>query len=394
MVVEPVRGTSYDAEDIGILIVTIGRHWMGYFQAEGLTFIAVTAIPIIMLIQLRALRQRSQGLKLAIAGCFVISLSTLIDYVKRTPADGLVDWMGTPEVINQIQALVLLSPGALIACIGIAMWFPEIRKLELEMRKRELAEDELRRLTEELQKVAVDAEVANQSKSEFLATMSHELRTPLNAIIGFSDALNRGIFGPVANKQHSEYMVLIEQSGDHLLELINDVLDISKIEAGQFELQEERVDLPEVIEDCLQIVGYEAKNARIRLLQNISPQIGGLLADQRVIKQILLNLISNSIKYGQENGLIELIANRVPNDGIELSVRDTGPGMSPQEISIALEAYRRIKSKDGVQKQGTGLGLPLVRSFCRLHDARFDIESTKDVGTLVTIAFPAWRSVA
>lgn len=365
---------------------------MGYLHAEAATFAAVSAIPIIMIIQLRTLTDQSRGLKLMILGCLIISASTFVDYIKLTPLNGLVTWIATPEKLEQIQALMLFAPGAFLTCIGVFLWFPKLGQLELEVRKRKQVEEELRDLTEELQRLATNEEIANQAKSEFLAGMSHELRTPLNAIIGFSDALNQGIFGKVENEKHSEYLTLIEQSGNHLLEIVNDVLDMSKIEAGEFELKETSIDLAEIIQDCMRVVSFEAENAKIGLFSKVSTNTCRLLGDQRVVKQILLNLISNALKYSQENGDIEIIVEKSETGGITLTVKDTGFGMTPLELSEALEPYRRIENTHTSRKQGTGLGLPLVRSFCRLHDARFDIESMEAVGTTVSIAFPTWRN--
>jgi signal transduction histidine kinase len=366
---------------------------MSYLHPEIVTFFVVAAIPAVLLVQLQELRGRSTGLKWVIAGCFVFAFSSFVDYLEQTPLQPILYGVAARDTFVLLQVLLLATPAAVMVCFGIYRWFPEIRVLELEMRRREEAEQELRDLSDDLQKMATEAEVANQAKSEFLANMSHELRTPLNAIIGFSEAINSGMFGSLENERHSEYLALIEQSGNHLLGIINDVLDIAKIESGQYDLREKDVNIAVTIEECRQIVAFQAQKNDIRLSINVDADVGPIRADERVIKQVLLNLISNSIKFSTPGDEIAIGAIRMPSQRVQLSVRDTGIGMSPEELAVALEPYGQIDHGVNGNTVGTGLGLSLTRSFCRLHDAAFDIVSRKGEGTMATILFPTWRNV-
>jgi PAS domain S-box-containing protein len=236
-----------------------------------------------------------------------------------------------------------------------------------------------------------EAEFANKAKSEFLANMSHELRTPLNAIIGFSEMMQSGLFGKLPTKQ-SSYVRDIFNSGEHLLQLINDILDLSKIEAGKHELYEEDVDLNSVTLAALRIVQDNADTRNIALNLLIEHDLPLLLADERMLKQIFINLISNATKFTPEGGSVEIRAIASPGEGITIEVADNGIGMSETEITHAMSAFGQVESTFVRQQPGTGLGLPLVKSMAQLHQAELEIDSEKGVGTIVRIRFPLVRS--
>ena len=238
------------------------------------------------------------------------------------------------------------------------------------------------------------AELANRAKSEFLANMSHELRTPLNAIIGFSEMIRGEMFGPVGSPKYLEYARDINASGNHLLQVISDILDLSKIEAGQLELCEEEIDVARVVGSCLKIVKGRAEEGGLTLETQIPPECPALCADELKIKQILINLLSNAIKFTPTGGTVTLRIWFHGDEGYGFQVADTGIGIAPEDIPKALITFRQIDSSLTRKNEGTGLGLPLTKALAELHGGSLDIQSEVGAGTTVTIRLPAERIVA
>jgi signal transduction histidine kinase len=229
-------------------------------------------------------------------------------------------------------------------------------------------------------------EVADRHKSEFLANMSHELRTPLNAIIGFSEVLLQRMFGDLNGKQE-EYLQDVLSSGRHLLSLINDILDLSKVEAGRMDLELERFDLPQALHDTLVLVRERAVRHGIELHLDVDGRLGPLVADERKIKQVLLNLLSNAVKFTPEGGRVEVGA--VPTDGgVEISVTDTGIGIAPENQELIFEEFRQVGGDYAHKREGTGLGLTLARRFVELHGGRLWVKSQPGQGSTFTFSIP------
>jgi signal transduction histidine kinase len=242
------------------------------------------------------------------------------------------------------------------------------------------------RLFKELEVANRELTAASQHKSEFLANMSHELRTPLNAIIGFSEVLSEKMFGELNQKQE-EYSKDIHASGQHLLSLINDILDLSKIEAGRMELELTDFDLPLAIENALTLVRERAGRRSLALHKSVDAGVGQLRADERKIRQVVLNLLSNAIKFTPEGGRIEVAA--VSKDGfVEVSVSDTGVGIAPQDQEAVFQEFRQVGTAEK-KAEGTGLGLTLCRKFVELHGGRIWVKSQFGAGSTFTFTIPA-----
>ena len=246
------------------------------------------------------------------------------------------------------------------------------------------------RLFREIADKSRQLEAASQHKSEFLANMSHELRTPLNAIIGFSEVLAEKMFGDVNDKQ-AEYLRDILESGRHLLSLINDILDLSKIEAGRMELEVSEFDLPQAIQNALTLVRERALRRGIALHHVIDAPVADIRADERKVKQVLLNLLSNAIKFTPEGGRIEIRA--ASTDGmVEVSVADTGVGIAPEDQETVFEEFRQVGPADK-KAEGTGLGLALSRKFIELHGGQIRVTSQVGLGSTFTFTLPVHRRV-
>jgi two-component system cell cycle sensor histidine kinase PleC len=250
---------------------------------------------------------------------------------------------------------------------------------------------ERRRQDEEVRRSKEAAEFANRSKSDFLANMSHELRTPLSAIMGFSEMIRDQMLGPIGTQKYVEYAEDIHRSSEHLKQIINDLLDLSKIEAGKMELRETAVSLPALISDCVRLVRGRAATARVRLRVEARDSLPELRGDQRLLKQILLNLLSNAVTFTPQRGTVTIGARTGETDGVELFVSDTGVGMTAAEIDVALTRFGQVDGMLAHQHQGTGLGLPLARSLAELHGGRLAIRSVPGEGTTVTVTLPSDR---
>ena len=235
------------------------------------------------------------------------------------------------------------------------------------------------------------ADFANRSKSEFLANMSHELRTPLNAIIGFSEIIKGQILGPVGQPQYIEYAQDIYDSGALLLSLINDILDMSKIEASKRLLSETMLDVAPIVQSVVRLVSSRAKAGKLNLEIDVPPDLPALRGEDRAIKQILTNLLTNAIKFTPEAGTVSLDAKVDDFGRMSIQVKDTGIGMAAKDIPIALAPFGQIESAFSRKNQGTGLGLPLTKSLVELHGGVLDLQSKMGKGTTVTIIFPANR---
>ncbi len=252
---------------------------------------------------------------------------------------------------------------------------------------------ELRETRDDALRKRFEAEAANASKTTFLANMSHELRTPLNAILGFSDIIANETFGAIANRRYQQYAADINASGSHLLSLINDILDVAKIEAGRMELQPKLLDPKRSIEAALMVVLGRAEEKK----QHVSIQLAAsgrqIFVDERALKQIVINLASNAIKFTPKDGSVCISGGFTPEGGYEICVEDNGPGIAPDHLERVFLPFNQIDNRYSRQEGGTGLGLSLVRGLAQLHGGKAWIESEVDVGTRAYVYFPVGNQV-
>ncbi|MCZ6773424.1 MAG: ATP-binding protein, partial [Proteobacteria bacterium] len=250
-----------------------------------------------------------------------------------------------------------------------------------------------KRIELELRASTEAAQLANQAKTDFLAHLSHELRTPLNAIIGFSEAIKDGYLGPITVEKSREYASDVHSASLHLLALINDVLDLSRVEAGEVRLNDETINLAEAIHSSVRLVEGRASAGRLRVNVEIPDDICRLRADPRLLRQVLLNLLTNSVKFTGPGGTITARARQRDDGGITIEVADTGVGIAEEDIPGALTPFTQVGEDAPGRGEGTGLGLPLAKSLVELHGGSLDLHSSKGAGTVVAINFPASRSV-
>lgn len=284
--------------------------------------------------------------------------------------------------------------GGTNAVVAVINDVTQLKEREAELaaasrKSREQAAD-LTRLTAELRLKKHAAEAANAAKSSFLAHMSHELRSPLNAILGFAEIIRDRHFGDRAIDRYAQYAGNIHEAGDHLLALIDDILDLAKVESGKLELQPTRFQLGELLDECAAMMRPQAE--RRGLAFRVAVPDLALTADRRRAKQMALNLLSNSIKFTQPGGRVDLEASRQPDGTTILLVADSGVGMTPEQVLLALEPFGRVPSSVAIDPTGSGLGLPIVRNLIEAHGGALEIRSEPDKGTIARLVFPAERA--
>lgn len=250
------------------------------------------------------------------------------------------------------------------------------------------------RTEEELEDATLAAKAANNAKSEFLSTMSHELRTPLNAVIGFSEVIGDQLFGPIGNAKYLEYARDIHASGRHLLDMINDILDISRIEAGRLELADERVAVADVVDQALQMIDQRARRVGVAIEVVLPDELPHLIGDRRALTQVMLNLLSNSVKFTPQGGRVTVSAAVGPDGGVSLRVADTGVGIPPDELSELMQPFVQASNQSAASETGTGLGLYLVRRLVEEQDGDFTLESEEGEGVIATVTLPPSRLMA
>ena len=259
-----------------------------------------------------------------------------------------------------------------------------IQITEIDITERFMSQEALRAAKEQ-------AEQANRVKSQFLANMSHELRTPLNAIVGFSDMIEQEMLGPIAERRYVGYAGDIKASGEHLLAIINDILDLSRVEVGQADLEESGFAMHDAIASCVRLVQPRAEQAGLELNINVPPGLPDIYGDQRRIKQIAINLLSNAVKFTPVGGTISIDAAIRSDDSLAMSVTDSGIGMAPEDIERALQPFVQLDTSLSRKFEGTGLGLALCRMLADMHEARLEIVSEPGNGTTVSLILPPER---
>jgi two-component system cell cycle sensor histidine kinase PleC len=313
-------------------------------------------------------------------------------------------YVGTiPMTVAVVVRLLLLGDFFYVAlammAIGVHVYFIFLAKglhstalamLEFRAQKDSLIA-ELEEATAVSEEARRRAEAANLAKSRFLATMSHELRTPLNAILGFSEVMKEEIMGPLENPTYRDYAKSIHQSGSHLLNLINEILDLSRIEAGRYELSEQPIRLADIVEDCHQLLKLRADAKGLNIEHDLEPGMPHIWADERAMRQICLNLLSNALKFTPRGGSVILRVARTTDGGQLMSVADNGPGIPREEIPKVMQAFGQGSLAHETAEGGTGLGLPIVKKLVELHGGRFVLRSELRRGTEAIAYFPALR---
>jgi two-component system cell cycle sensor histidine kinase PleC len=319
----------------------------------------------------------------------IIHMSSIFDGVRRIVGFRVI--RNAPLLvtvsITETAALKGWRRQALLFVWGAGAALVVLALLTVLLIRQVTRKETLAREAQEAQLARAVAERADLAKSQFLANMSHELRTPLNAIIGFSEVLEQGYFGVLNGKQR-EYVHDINVSGTHLLTLINDILDLAKIEAGEMDIHPEIIDLKQVVTICQLLVRDRADAGRITITHDLIDDLPRLHADPLRMKQIVLNLLSNAVKFTEPGGRVHLQASMRPTREVVLSIADTGIGMTSDEMKIALEPFRMIANAMTRKHEGTGLGLPLAKRLTEAHGASLEMQSSPGMGTVINIIFP------
>jgi two-component system cell cycle sensor histidine kinase PleC len=328
---------------------------------------------------------------LAIRMTFASSIMTLL-YVGTVPmtiavclrliAQGHPFYMAMAVMAVGLQVyFIFLAKGLNSTALAMLEFRAEKDALIAEIEEEKSISDEARR----------HAEAASVAKSRFLATMSHELRTPLNAILGFSEVMQAQLLGPMQNKSYLDYASSIHASGRHLLQLINEILDLSRIEAGRYELHEEPIRLSEIVEECHRLLALRAESKGLQVAPEFPKGLEPIWADERAIRQICLNLLSNALKFTPRGGRITLTVAGTPDGGQMLSVKDTGPGIPKEEIPRVMQAFGQGSLAQQTAEGGTGLGLPIVQNLVVLHGGTFELRSELRKGTEAVVFLPKNR---
>ena len=293
------------------------------------------------------------------------------------------------------DSLVDVMVGVLTPFVAMQLWYtghPLVVQMDQDSRLRFRVEDMAHALEDardEALRKRFEAETANASKTAFLANMSHELRTPLNAILGFSEIIAQECFGPVGSDRYRDYASDIHSSGAHLLSLINDLLDVAKIESGRMEIAPHPLDAAHIFDISLKLIGAHAREKNQALVIGIDPGAPPLYADERALKQILINLVSNAVKFTPEGGRIEVNGGPGPDGGFQITVRDNGPGIPADKLANVFMPFNQADNRFDRQAGGTGLGLSLVRGLAELHGGRAWLESQFGKGCCVYVVLPA-----
>ncbi len=376
-------------------------HWdPGYVIASLAIGVVLTAAALHIALTRRDLRGYVTG-----AGLFAIGIVglhfTAMTAVVYVP-DPTVTVSGVVMEPN-ILAIAVAAVVILIMALGLIGAIldhhladratQEAARLRAHIARLESTQGELEATSQHLRTALESAALANQAKSQFLATMSHELRTPLNAVIGFSEMMMSQAFGPLGNVRYREYAADIRSSGAHLLALINDILDLSRLDAGQLELNDEDLDPAELVAESVRMVRGQAQAAGLTLTQEVGTGLPLLRADRRRIRQILFNLLSNAIKFTPPKGCV-IVSAFAEGAELAISVADNGIGMAPEHIQRAFERFGQVDNSLSRKYEGAGLGLSIARQLAELHGGRLDLESEFDIGTRVTLIFPAERLIA
>jgi two-component system, cell cycle sensor histidine kinase PleC len=341
------------------------------------------------------------SLQVAMFAMGLVGIASNAVTTRTLPPATLVSTLPTAITVTAILAMAggTLNWSLAAVTIGGQIFFVYLAKQlynsELETVAHQAEKDSLIAELEEAREMSDEArrhaEQANIAKSQFLATMSHELRTPLNAIIGFSEVLKSELLGPHNVPQYKEYAGDIHRSGQHLLTLINELLDLSRIEAGKYDLNEEAVSLIDIAEDCRRMIEIRAKAKGIDLSVSYGNNLPKLWGDERAIRQVVLNLLSNAVKFTPQSGKVQLMVTRSRDGGQLISVRDNGPGIPDEEIETVLSSFGQGSLAQKTAEQGAGLGLPIVQKIMELHQGRFDLFSKLRFGTEVIATFPRAR---
>ncbi|MCV0377801.1 MULTISPECIES: HAMP domain-containing sensor histidine kinase [unclassified Nitratireductor] len=295
-----------------------------------------------------------------------------------------------PDTASMVTALVLAASLPFLAYVAHHRNRAALRLLAFESEKNALI-GELETAKSMSDEARRRAEEANLAKSRFLASMSHELRTPLNAILGFSEVMANQVLGPLDNPTYRDYANDIHTSGKHLLSLINEILDLSRIEAGRYRLNEEPLLLGPIVEDCCRLMEMKARGKGISLRLEVEPTLLRLFADERAIRQITLNLLANAVKFSPTGSEVRIRVGWTAGGGQYLAIKDNGPGIPDDELAVVLSAFGQGSIAIKSAEQGTGLGLPIVQGLTALHDGVFELNSRLRSGTDAIVAFPRSR---
>ena len=356
---------------------------MEYLHPDLVLFLGAIFVLGVFIRLFKQTEVRVRGFGWIFFGITLFLLASFFNWFEETPYGYLMLAVTDEEGWDFIVPVFGYAPGGIMMCVGFAEWLRMAFVLKQEIDQRKLTESELK-------SALLAADKASEAKDKFLSTMSHELRTPLSAITGFSEIMSDPRHREMSKQDYIEYSQIILQSSQHLNQTIEDILTLAQQDTSDYELNEETFEFASVIEECTYVLAGEAAKKSIKVEKSLAPGIF-LFADKRLTKQILLNILSNAIKFSREGGNVEVALANDPSRGAFVSIQDHGIGMSPNKARKALEPFSSFDAPQTKKSNGPGLGLPLAKKFTELHGGTLEISSQQYAGTRIDVIFPRER---